>query len=82
MNVKIHIGRLVVEGEGASHSEAVRASKALRAHLSELVSRGISPNSSSAARLDAGVVPSRSMEAAGLQAAQQIFTHLGGGRRG
>ena len=80
MNVKIHIGRLVVEG--ASHAEAVRASKALRSHLTELVSRGISPQGSNAARLDAGEVPSRSMEAAGRQAAQRIFTHLKGGCRG
>ena len=80
MSVKIHISKLTVEG--TSRADAVRAGHALRTHLASLLAHGISPVPSRVSRVDAGEIPAGSTGRAGRQAAERIFTHLKGGRRG
>ncbi len=76
MSIRIHIQRLTVEG--ASRAQAARAGEALRAHLSELTLRGISPQISDIERLDAGEIRADDLDGAGRHAAERIFGHLGG----
>lgn len=81
MKVKVHIGRLTVEG--ASRADAIRAGEALRSRLTELVSKGFEPRPSQISRLDGGEVPhGANAEHIGRHTAGRIFQNLKGSIHG
>jgi hypothetical protein len=80
MSLHFHIDRLTIEG--ASRSDGLRVSAALRHRLTELGARGLQPHGATIGHLDAGILPpGASPEATGHHLAGQIFRSLQGRRR-
>jgi hypothetical protein len=81
MNIKVHIGRLTVEG--VSHADGLRVGEALRSRLAELAAVSLLRRASNIDRLDAGEIPrGASAEQTGRHVAGRIFQNLKGSPNG